>query len=236
MISSIPKWLGNLFETSLRPNMDVVETTYVSTQIKKIRLRGDISKMNFQLGYANVIRVSETEFRNYTVAAYDDAGGTIDILCHIHGKGTGSRFMDGLRAGDQLYMSIPRGKKFYEGAVSQYVLFGDETSLGLANAFLPTLKSNKHDYRFYFELDEENRRAPDALELDNVAVFPKSGIFRSEPELRTLPIFASDRWQEANFVLTGNVASMQNIRKVLKGWARGKVSFQGYWLEGKQGL
>src|SRR5690606_33929413 len=87
---------------------------------KKIRLRGDISKMNFQLGYANVIRVSETEFRNYTVAAYDDAGGTIDILCHIHGKGTGSRFMDGLRAGDQLYMSIPRGKKFYEGAVSQY--------------------------------------------------------------------------------------------------------------------
>src|SRR5690606_39440813 len=112
------------------------------------------------------------------------------------GKGTGSRFMDGRRAGDQLDMSMPRVKKFYEGAVSQYVLFGDETSPGLANAFLPTFKSNKHDYRFYFELDEENRRAPDAIELDNVAVLPKSGTVLSEPEQRTLTYLTSDQRQE----------------------------------------
>ena len=71
MISSIPKWASNLFGSTMRPNVKVVEIACISAQIKKIRFQSDISKWSFQIGYASVIRVSETEFRNYTIACHD---------------------------------------------------------------------------------------------------------------------------------------------------------------------
>jgi len=82
MISSIPKWVSNLFGKTMRPNAKVLEMHYISPYIKRIRFQGDISKWNFQIGHASVIRVSETEFRNYTVA-YHDAKGGILILYSI---------------------------------------------------------------------------------------------------------------------------------------------------------
>lgn len=44
---------------------------YLGPQIKKIRFQGDISEWSFQIGYASVVRVSETEFRNYTIVNHD---------------------------------------------------------------------------------------------------------------------------------------------------------------------
>jgi len=46
----------------------VLETTYINPNIKKIRFKGDIAGMNFQLGYAVLIRINDTEYRNYTIS------------------------------------------------------------------------------------------------------------------------------------------------------------------------
>ena len=61
--------------------------------------------MNFQIGYANVIRVSETEYRNYTVAYHDIEKGIFDIIFHLHGKGVGCQYIDSLVTNDELYIS-----------------------------------------------------------------------------------------------------------------------------------
>src|SRR6218665_1879542 len=132
MISRIPKWVGDLFESTLRPNAKVLETSYISSQIKKIRFQGDISKMSFQIGYANVLRVSETEYRNYTAAYHDKAKGIIDIIFHIHTNGVGSEYFDALKTGDETYIGPSRGKKLYDSGIKNQLFFGDETSLGLA--------------------------------------------------------------------------------------------------------
>lgn len=84
MISSIPKWVSNLFGNTMRPNVKVLETSYISPQIKRIRFQGDISKWSFQIGYASVVRVSETEFRNYTIANHNKEKGVFEIIFHIH--------------------------------------------------------------------------------------------------------------------------------------------------------
>lgn len=86
MISSIPKWVSNLFGSSMRPNVKVMETHYLSPQVKRIHFQGDISRWNFTIGFASVVRVSETEFRNYTIACHDKKNGLFDIIFHIHGK------------------------------------------------------------------------------------------------------------------------------------------------------
>lgn len=236
MISSIPKWIGNLFEGTLSSNVKVIQTTYLSQQIKKIRFQGDLARMNIQIGYANVIRVSETEFRNYTISHYDKKSGIFDVIFHIHGNGIGSGYINGLILNDELYISPPRGKKLYEPGVKKQLIFGDETSFGFACSILPSLKKHKHQYQFYLELDEENHNVPQLLGLDQFTVFPKNNSFVSENWINSLPIFKTDNWQETNFILTGNVKSLKTFRKVLRDKNAGRIISQGYWLEGKKGL
>ncbi len=236
MISSIPKWVSNLFGSTMRPNVKVVETHYICPHIKRIRFQGDISKWSFKIGYASVVRVSETAFRNYTIAYYDKATGLFDILFHIHGNEIGSQFIDNLKTHDELFISRPRGKKLYDSSIKQQFFFGDETSFGVAYALLPLLKKNNHHFQFYFELDEMNAIIPKLLKLENYTVFPKNSSFRDEKWISNLPLFNTDEWNTANFALVGNAKSVQIFRKVLKDKTQGSIYSQGYWLEGKKGL
>jgi NADPH-dependent ferric siderophore reductase len=236
MISKMPKWVGDLLERSIGPNVRVLDSSYISPQIKKIRFQGSVSQMNLQIGYANVIRVSETEYRNYTVAFHDEDRAFFDMIIHIHGNGAGSAYIDNLQADDTLFISSARGRREYDHKVKQYVIFGDETSLGLACSFFPALERHNHQYQFYFELDAVNEAVPEILGLKNARVFPKDGSFRDDKWIADLPIFRTPDWQAANFVLTGNVNSVQTFRKVLRQQSYGKASAKGYWLEGKKGL
>jgi len=236
MISSIPKWLIGLFGNKLSPNVKVVETTYLSPEIKKISFKGDISNWDFSIGYASVIRVSETEFRNYTVSYHNKENGVFDIIFHIHGNGVGSHFIDSLKVGNELFISPPRGKILYDPNLKHQFFFGDETTLGVACAFLPLLKANRHQFQFYFELNEANNSIPELLGLENYTVFPKNNSFRNEKWISTLPLFQMQQSDTANLALVGNVKSVQTFRKVLKNKTQGTVYSQGYWLEGKKGL
>lgn len=238
MISKLPKWAADLTEKagSIMTDMKVMETVYVSPNIKKIRFRGDLSRMNFQIGYACVIRVSDTEFRNYSVSYHNVHEGILDIIFHIHGNGVGSRYIDALKPEDKLRISIPRGKKMYNDTIQRQFIFGDETSLGLACSILPILQKNKHQYQFYFELDDENHNIPELLGLENYTIFSKKNTFRNQQWISELPVFSTDEWDNANFILTGNVKSVQTFRKTLKERSRGSIYSQGYWLEGKKGL
>ena len=83
--------------------------------------------MNFQLGYANVIRVSETEYRNYTVAQHDIVEAILEIIFYIHGNGIGYRYINTLTKGNEIYIGLPRGRKEYDSKVKQQFIFGDET-------------------------------------------------------------------------------------------------------------
>ncbi len=236
MISKIPKWIGDLLEKSIGPNLTVLEIVKLTPSIKKIRFQGDISKMKFIPGGASVTRVSDTEYRNYTIAYYNIEKGIVEIIFHVHGNGVGSQYFDSLKVGDRALVSEPRGRNQYNPEVKQYFIFGDETSLGLACALFPILKQNQHQFQFYFELDEENKNVPELLGLENVTVFSKDGSFKSEKKVNELPVFHTTDWLSANFILTGNVKSIQTFRKVLKLKITGKIFSQGYWLEGKKGL
>lgn len=238
MISKLPKWAADLTEksSSIMSDMKVLEVDYISPNIKKIRFQGDISRMNFQIGYTNIIRVSDTEFRNYTASYHNVREGILDIIFHIHGKGVGSQYIDALQPKDELRISIPRGKKMYDENIRQQFIFGDETSLGLACSILPILQKNKHQYQFYFELENENQNTPKILGLENYTVFPKTNTFKKAQWISELPVFNTGEWNTASFILTGNIKSVQTFRKILKDQSRANITSQGYWLEEKKGL
>jgi len=235
---SAPKWLFDSVEFLLpkSPLAEITEIVLLSPSVKKIRCSGELKNFNFTVGSYIDFRVSDTEARRYTVSYADTKSGILEFIVHLHAKGCGSSFMDSLTVGDRIKLNTPRAYNYYNKSAERFVIFGDETSLGLARSFLPVLKKNKHQFQFYFELDDENRDVPELLNIENCMVFTKNGSFRNEKWVSNLPILKSADWQNANFVLTGNVKSAQTFRRIIKEKTNGKVYLHGYWLEGKKGL
>ncbi|MBL1281238.1 MAG: oxidoreductase [Fluviicola sp.] len=233
-----PKWALDIAERLMPklPLMVVSDTEFLSPSVKRIRFKGDFNKLNFQVGSYMDFRVSDTEIRKYTVSYVDTKKGVLEFIAHLHGEASGSQFISHLQVGDKIKINQPRAYKYYIESIKNQVIFGDETSLGLACSFLPLLKQNSHQFQFYFELDEANKNLPKLLNLENYTVFPKNESFRNEKWISNLPVFQESEWQEANFVLTGNVKSTQAFRRVLKNKTKSRVFLHGYWLEGKKGL
>lgn len=236
MISKMPKWIGDWLESASGNRYRVISTTELSPNIRQIRFSGDIAKLKLVIGGASVIRVSETEYRNYTIAALDREKGYIEMVIHLHGRGPGSDYIKNLQTGDELYISMPRGHKVYFPDTRQYFFFGDETSLGLACCLQQVLKEKQHRFHFWFELEAGNEQAPGLLGLEQVTVFPKKGLFADADQVRAIPAYNDINWEHTGCVLTGNVKPVQAFRKALKQSGAARISAQGYWLEGKTGL
>lgn len=233
------KWFGDVMDSLMASKIPLMITTgvwYLNPKMKKIRFEGNLSGLDFQLGYAVFIRVSDTEYRNYTASYVDVEKGILELLVFLHSDAPGCRFIDAIKVGDQVHIGMPRGSRQYDASVKKQVIFGDETSLALACSFYPFLKKNIHQFQFYFELDTSNELLPGLLGLENYTIFPK-GSFKMEDWVATLPILKESVWQNANFVLTGNVQSVQTFRKLLKkNNIKGRIFTKGYWMEGKEGL
>lgn len=234
-----PKWLLDVFEKMVMPkssSVEVLNTELLSPSIKRIRFKGDFKKLTFKPGSYMDIRVSDTEVRRYTIAFSDTKNGFMDFIVHLHGTHPGSHFMQKLNVGHKMNTNIIKPHKCYDESFKKYVVFGDETSLALACSIFPVLKLNKDQFHFYFELDEESKKVPELLSLENYTVFSKNGSFRNEQWIRNLPIIKENEWKDACFILTGNAKSVQTFRKVAKGNNSAKIIAHGYWLEGKKGL
>ncbi len=236
-----PKWINDALE-KIAPSMlrmvKVEETQYLNPHIKKVRLKGDFSALHFAPGFTISFRVSPTELRHYTVSHVDPPARTADFIAHIHGNAAGADYINRLIPGDEkIKLAVLGSDKQYDSKVEKQIIFGDETSLSLMSSFLPYLKQNHHQYQFLIELDDENMDIPEKLGLENYRVYPKNKIFRDRDQIQTIPQLSDDAWSDANMVLTGNVSSIQNFRKVLKeNRHKGKIYVKGYWLEGKKGL
>lgn len=234
-----PKWVLDVVEKIIIPKlplMEVINIELLSPSVKRIRFNGDFKSLSFHPGSYMDMRVSDTEVRRYTAAFNDTENGIMDFIVHLHGIHPGSQYMDRLKIGDKISTSILKPHKCYDKLVRKYVVFGDETSLALACSLFSVLKENKHQFEFYFELDEQNKNVPELLHLENYTVFPKNGSFRTENWITNLPVLQTQEWKDANFILTGNAKSVQTFRKVLKKYTSGKIISHDYWLEGKKGL
>lgn len=236
---SAPKWLFDVVDrllSSKSSSMVVTKVEFLSDNLKRIRFKGNFKKLNFGVGSFIDFRVSDTEARRYTVSYVDASDKILDIIAHLHGDAPGSRYMGNLRVGDKININPPRAYRYYDPSAERYVIFGDETSLGLACSFLPVLLKNGHPFQFYLELAEENKHIASLLHLKNCSVFNKNGSFSNEKWLNELPVVQSPEWQQSQFILTGNAKSVRSFRKVLKVRNQGKIVSHGYWLEGKKGL
>lgn len=234
---SAPKWLSDTLVKLMGSRMPVLivkEVEDFNAHIRKITFEGDLSTMDFLPGYAVMVRVSDTEMRNYTVYSSDKKNGWFETIANIHGEAPGSNLMKTLKSGDEIRISCPRGNKYYDPNVKKQLVFGDETSLALAKSYFEVFKENKHDFQFYLELDEANMDIPEKLGLENVTIFPKNETFRNLESISKIPIFDNDDWADANYILSGNVTTMQNFKKSAKNQKYNRQSDDQRLLAGRE--
>lgn len=236
-----PKWLNDALE-KIAPSfirmVKVERSVYLNPYLKKVRLIGDFTTLNFIPGFTISLRVTPNDLRHYTVSYADHSKKAIEFVAYLHGNAVGAEYVRNLQPADQkIKLAVLGSDKQYDPTIKRQLIFGDETSLSLMLSFLPFLKRNDHQFIFYIELEEENRVIPEIIGLCNYKIFSKNDVFRKVERIQQLPLLSNPDWSDANIVLTGNVNSIRNFRKALKvNDHKGKIYVKGYWLEGKKGL
>ncbi|MCD0490507.1 siderophore-interacting protein [Pedobacter sp. MC2016-14] len=238
-----PKWVGDALINILGSKYPIVKVNAVQSlhkELKNIVFEGDFEKMPFEISHAVAFRVSDRDFRNYTISGLDREKGQCEILFHIHGKGPGSDFINRLKVGDSLKMVPPRGKKFYQPESPSHFFFGDETTLGLFQSMAIEIDKRGQYYSGILELQKETIDIHESLGLDMIKIRRDN----REPGgntvecLEDLKGMAPDQFDNGVFYLSGNANAIQLIRKALltMGINSKNIKTQAYWAEGRIGL
>ncbi len=205
-----------------------------TTELLKIEFESLTSMPTCKFGDAISIRVSDTEFRNYTPIAIKDQPNCFYILFHIH-KGTlGNDYIDQLKIGDQLKMVIPRGRVPLQGEADIHVVVTDETGLGFAINMIEEYKTSQQ--RCYVISENNPINTSIVTELFKPAISVRKGqieqglnLFFEQYFIGAAPI---------HFYLIGNAKTIQQTRMLLKqkGISSHHIFSQPFWALGKKGL
>lgn len=174
--------------------------------------------------------------RTYTPISWDAGRGSTRLLTFAHGEGPGSRWASGLREGDMCHFFGPRRSLDLSSLEAPVVLFGDETSFGLAAALREGPQA--HGIIHVFEASDvaESQAVLEAIRLGQAVLIGRSAddAHLAAAEAEMLRFAAS----AAHFVLTGKASSIQRISRALKaaGVGSSRLKTKAYWAPGKTGL
>jgi len=241
-MNSMPKIIGDFMELAFSSKIckvKVTDTKMLSKNIKRIRFKGHFPHINFKIGQAIIIRIDDTNYRNYTPSKWNSEKGTFEVIFHIHKNGPGSYFVENLKPDDQITVGMPRGFEFFKKEEKYQFFYGDETCISVFKSLKDEINANENNYLGILELDPDDMEVADKLGF-SVDIVPKSAN-KAEFAIETLNKLDAkiwDLWQNGQFYLMGNAKSIQAFRKVLKekGVLNKKIYTQAYWAEGKIGL
>lgn len=174
--------------------------------------------------------------RTYTPMSWDAESGRTRMLTFAHGDGPGSRWASGLREGDTCQFFGPRRSLDLSGLESPLVLFGDETSFGLAAALRECPPGAGAIHVFEASDVAESRPVLEAIGLGQATLIERiaDDAHLAAAEAEVLRLAASG----AHFVLTGKASSIQRVSRALKAdrIVSSRVKTKAYWAPGKTGL
>ncbi|PXA85352.1 siderophore-interacting protein [Caulobacter sp. D4A] len=174
--------------------------------------------------------------RTYTPMDWDAGQGRARILGYAHGEGPGGDWLRSLAPGAQCDLFGPRASLNAAPLAGPLVVFGDETSIGLACAL--AAQDPARSISCVFEVADlgEAEAVVERLGLSKAALFRKAA---DEAHLDTIgAALSSLAGVGASFVLTGRAAAIQKLRHGLKRRAvePRRILTKAYWAQGKTGL
>jgi NADPH-dependent ferric siderophore reductase len=235
-MASIKKALTGALGRILFDDLHIVEVHDVAPHFKRLMLAGDALRSKAFTPGDKLQVLTEDGPRTYSPFAFDPAKGSLELLAFTHGDGPGARWVTAAAAGQKLRSFGPRRSLALPALGEAVLLFGDETSFGVARA-LRDLRGEKA--RFVFEVRdlEGSKRALESLQLATASLLVqrKSAAHLTEVAQH---IRQALRNESSALVFTGSAQSIHALRTQLKvdppPATQQKV--KAYWSLGKRGL
>jgi len=238
-MASIGKKIGDSLKKLLFREVQVTGFQELSASFKRLELAGDALKTARCAPGDKVQLALDAGARTYSPFAWDGAAGRMSLLVYLHGNTSSVAWAKGVPEGERLYLFGPRSSLALGSLSGPVVLFGDETSFGVARALLES-RPGVSELGFVFETSHagESRLVLDALEL------PSDSLIERTPDDAQLPAVeerlraALARNPASHLVFTGKAQSIQALRKALKARpvAHASQTVKAYWSPGKRGL
>ena len=221
----------------MRP-VRVSAVTVLSAHFRFIDLEGEALKgCGWSVGQKIQIKLDGGLLtRTFTPLYWDEKRGSTRILAYAHGCGPGSDWVRGAAPGTECQLFGPRRSMGLENLPSPIVLFGDETSFGLAAALQARLNQS-HEIRPVFEVSSLKESKP---VLDNLGI--DADLIERRPDdghwVTVMRVIESLTDAATHFVLSGKAQSIQFVGRVLKqrGIPTRRLRAKAHWAPGKKGL
>lgn len=234
----LKKALGETVGRLLFRELRVTTTRAIAARFRRIDLASDeLQRVSFGAGDKIQLMVGDGETRTFSPFAFDGARGAMSLLVHLHGEASpGALWGKQAAVGDRVRAFGPRGSLPLTTMQGPVVLFGDETSFGVARALLEH-RGDGRDLSFVFETTDVDSAAAalEHLELPRESVVALENVpQQAEAKIRG----ALERHPNAHLVLTGRAPSIQALRAAFKQrpMAHSGQRVRAYWAPGKRGL
>jgi ferric-chelate reductase (NADPH) len=248
-MASFQARIRDSFSRLVFPELVVDAVRDVSAHFRQLRVSAPaLRSASVSPGDKLQIMIVESGPRTYSPFAHDPAAGTVDLLAYVHGDTPGSAWIRELTAGTRFRGFGPRGSLALASLSGPVVLFGDETSFGVATAL--TLARQMRQTRQASEGSDGLSFVFECSQPDEArAVLGDLGLARCEVVAREPGLAharavdggiraALARHPGAHLVLTGHAQMIQAVRASLKKEAPAYASqkVKAYWADGKRGL
>ncbi|KAF1043862.1 MAG: hypothetical protein GAK35_02010 [Herbaspirillum frisingense] len=174
--------------------------------------------------------------RTFTPIEWDAAAGRTRILGYTHGAEPGSDWIRQAAPGNGCHVFGPRASLDAAGLAGTPVLFGDETSIGLAYALAATEAGRALQCVLEVNGLADTLSALSQIRLGNTELFERKNgdVHLDDIERRLPPLAASG----AAFILTGKASSIQRVKRCLNALnvPSARILSKAYWTLGKTGL
>lgn len=229
---SLSKVIKGAAARTLGKSGRVTKLQWTTEHVLRVRVEGRAFRgRGFDPGVKIKVHVGDGELRSYTPAAIDAEAGTMDVVVHVHGESPACVWARSLAVGDDMHFVGPApSMPGPDGRAPWAAFYGDETTLGLAEAITDALGPDTPVFGA-IEVTPEDRPAVDPLRLDAVV---REGNYGSalvgHLAAASLPEGPGMVW------LSGEAGSVLALRGALleRGLTRQQLRIKPYWsLRGK---
>jgi NADPH-dependent ferric siderophore reductase len=213
----------------------IASVTDVSPLVRCVRLEhASLAGVDCTPGDKLQVFLANAGTRTYTPVGWDASRGAFELVVYLRpgAASPGVEWARALAPGQGVRFFGPRKSVRAAREAPGVVLFGDETSLGVARA----LGASRPDVRFVLEVSD-----PGAVERvtgdrsERVVLVPRDGERHYDAVVNAICAgFGSGAQPE--LLLTGAAPSIQAVQKRLKAAGIRASSSKAYWAPGKVGL
>lgn len=235
-MASAKAFIGSVLGSFLFHNTTVTRVRELAPRFRWLELEGSsLRGESCEAGDKVQVFLPGAGMRTYTPLSFDARKGTVAFLVYLHGSGPGSEWGRRVAVGDKVQFMGPRHSLKMKERPGPVVLFGDETSFGVAWSLRT---DGQREVLPVFEVSQRAEVAPVLRELglEGTDVERQGGDAHLD-EVHARLRAALDKTPGAQLVMTGRAQSLQTLKGRFKAGATpppGKT--KPYWSVGKTGL